>query len=229
MPSPYGRQRPTTTAASRSASSRNSRSSRDLPIPAGPVTVTSRHRRRSRQRFEAGCGAFAARLAVPPAVRRAGAGSGLRLAQLDHLPHGQRAALSRNCAGGCARRRTARPTRLRVCCPIRISPGVAADCRRAAVFTASPATMPCPTATSPAATSPLLTPIRTVSPIPRSARSSGVESRHPIAHLDRGPQCPKRVVLVQPRAHRTPPSPRRRCTSRRCRHVAPVAPRMASK
>ena len=50
MPSPYGRQRPTTTVASVSIPAMNSLRIRDLPIPAGPVTVTSTQRPRSTAR-----------------------------------------------------------------------------------------------------------------------------------------------------------------------------------
>ena len=44
-------------------------------------------------------------------------------------------------------------------------PGCAADCTRAAVFTASPATMPSPVAPSVTATSPVTTPARAASPV----------------------------------------------------------------
>ena len=47
IPSPYGRQRPEATVAYAPTSATNSDTSRVLPTPAAPITVTSRHSRRS--------------------------------------------------------------------------------------------------------------------------------------------------------------------------------------
>ena len=71
MPSPYGRQRPSRIVASPSARSRNSRTRRDLPIPAVPRMV-NRWRPPSGP-FERLPRAGKARSRDPPSARRAGA------------------------------------------------------------------------------------------------------------------------------------------------------------
>ena len=176
MPSPYGRQRPTTTVASPSIPPRNSRSSRDLPIPAGPATVTSTHLRRSTaRRKRARSDRSSARRPTSgtpaPAAKRPPAGAS---PVTCHTRSGRR--LPASAAGPWARRRAALPTSLRVWGPIRMPLAGAADCRRAAVLTASPATSPCPPPASPVATSPVLTPIRRSMPTPRSRTRSTFSS-----------------------------------------------------
>ena len=72
-------------------------------------------------------------------------------------------------------------------------PGAAAVCTRAAVLTASPATMPCCSAPIVTATSPVTMPTR-------MARSGtlqvGAERLDPVDELQPGPHGPLRVVLV---------------------------------
>ena len=46
---------------------------------------------------------------------------------------------------------------------------------------------------------------------------AGVQLLQPLEHLERGAHGSLRVVLVRRPGRRTPPEPRRRCTSRRCR------------
>ena len=71
---------------------------------------------------------------------------------------------------------TAFLTRRCVASPIRISPGLPEDSSRCATTTASPVAKDCPSAASPATTSPVLMPVRTASSMPNSRRSSSFSS-----------------------------------------------------
>jgi hypothetical protein len=172
MPSPYGRQRPTTTVASASTRAANSRRSRDLPIPAGPTPVTSTHRSRSAARRKRvasirSCTRRSTSGTAEPRVKRP-------LVSVSrstcHTRSGRRLPLT--VTGPCGRSRADPSTNRRVCAPTTMPPGGASAWSRAAVFTASPETNPWPAAPSAPATSPVLMPTRSSSPTPRSRSSS---------------------------------------------------------
>ena len=171
MPSPYGRQRPSRIVASPSARSRNSRTRRDLPIPAVPRMV-NRYGVRSRTARSNACQSWESSFSRPtigasgrrvngsaPATtssrRRAATGSLLPFAATD----------------GTGSARTASRTKPNVESPSRISPGAAACSSRAAVLTASPTAIVCP---SPATTSPVFTPVRASIRRPKSRSSSSL-------------------------------------------------------
>ena len=85
----------------------------------------------------------------------------------------------------------------RVASPTSTVPGSAADWIREAVLTRSPATMPCPSAPSVTAASPVSTPARA-----RSSGSSSSPSADRRDQIERGPHGALGVVLVR---HRRPP------------------------
>ena len=171
IPSPYGRQRPTTTRAS--ARPRSSRASRDFPIPGGPTIVAS-------------CGVRVS-TATARALARARSSSSPRPTNgrvdrarerrhvVDEPEHSERQNRARACPSARAARpppsglRRGRGARSPSRC--RTSPASAACSSRAATFTASPVASVSPV---PATTSPVLTPMRTSSP--RAATASRIST-----------------------------------------------------
>ena len=147
---------------------RNSHASRVLPMPAGPITDTRRarpsrpvawnsslSRRSSSSRPTNGASSVSDRFRPPRSAttrsaRHAGTGAALPLSVCS--PAGSKAIAFE--AARC------------VASPTRTEPGGATDWRRDAVFTRSPATMPCPTAPIMTAASPVSTPARASIPGP---------------------------------------------------------------
>ena len=167
-PSPYDRQRPRChhrSAASPSAYFSNSQPSRDLPTPAGPDTSTSRGTRRS-------AAAWNSSLTVRSSASRPVSGASSPSTRCTP-PTADSTRVARQSRCGSAlpfssrSPATAKPIALpaaRCVAPSTSTyPGSAADCTRAAVFTASPATIPWLTAPSVTATSPVTTPARAAS------------------------------------------------------------------
>ena len=154
---------------------RNSQPSRDLPVPAGPDTSTIRGTRRSAAAWNSslivrssasrpvsGASSPSTRWLPPtPASTRVARHSGTG----SDLPFSRCSPASAN--------PTALPASRYVAPSTSTCPGSAADWTRAAVFTASPATMPSPTAPRVTATSPVTTPARAARPgTPASAPTS---------------------------------------------------------
>ena len=179
IPSPYGRQRPRTTRAHRASASATSR---DLPTPASPTTVSSSQRD--------------SRLRALPRLRdqrqlALAADEPRRVAPLRRVQHrdeperGHRSAFpfSSSASTGSTVHRLA--TSACVASPISTSPGGAACSSRAATFTASPVAR---RSAGPVTTSPVLTPIR---PHP--------EARQRVPHLDGRAHRPERIVLMADR------------------------------
>src|ERR1700691_3628743 len=181
-PSPYDRQRPRChhrSAASPSAYFSNSQPSLDLPTPAGPETSTSRGTRRSAAAWNrslivrssasrpvSGASSPSTRWTPPTAdstrvARHSRADSALPLSRCSPASANPIALPARRCVGVSAS----------------TVPGSAADWTRAAVFTASPATIPSPAAPRFTATSPVTTPARAARPgTPDSTPSSATAS-----------------------------------------------------
>jgi len=152
----------------------NSQPSRDLPTPAGPDTSTMRGTRRSAAAWNSslsvrssasrpvsGASSPSTRCAPPTAdsarvARHSRCGSALPLSRCDPASAKAIALAARRC----------------VASSVRTCPGSAVACTRAAVFTASPATMPSPTAPSVTATSPVTTPARAASPVASASAPS---------------------------------------------------------
>ena len=99
-------------------------------------------------------------------------------------------ALPSACSGSTASVATAPRTTRQVDSPINTSPDSAADCKREAVFIASPMIGVSPPGTR---TSPVVAPIRAASRDPRGL----VRRRETLLHLDHGAHGPKPVVLVR--------------------------------
>ena len=94
---------------------------------------------------------------------------------------------------------TASRTSRQVESPIRVSPGSAACCSRAATLTASPVARLPPARASPTTTAPVLTPTRIAISRPRSRAEGRVQGRQRDLHLGGGADGPERVVLVDDR------------------------------
>ena len=177
-PSPYGRHRPRchhTTSARPSAYLSNSQPTRDLPTPAGPDTSTRRGTRRS-------AAAWNRSLTVRSSASRPISGASSPSSRLSPpTPDSTRVACHSGtssvfplsaCSPAAAKPTPPAASRWVAASTI-TSPGWATDCTRAAVFTASPATMPSPTAPRVTATSAVTTPARAARPgTPASAPSS---------------------------------------------------------
>ena len=160
MPSPYESARPRATVALPSTCSRKSATSRDLPIPAGPISVNRRLLLVATTSSKSG-GAARARARGRPSGARGG---------VRHRPRWRRGGAAGapspgplfpfnvSSSGSVV---TASRTRRKLSSPSRISPAPAACSSRAATLTASPVTSVSP---SPATTAPVLTPIRASSP-----------------------------------------------------------------
>ena len=152
----------------------NSHPSRDLPTPAGPDTSTIRGTRRS-------AAAWNSSLTVRSSASRPVSGASRpSIRWAPPTPASTRVARQRTCGSALPFSRydpasanpTAPPASRCVAASTSTDPGSAADCTRAAVFTASPATIPSLTAPSVTATSPVTTPARAArSATPTSAPS----------------------------------------------------------
>ena len=212
MPSPYGRQRPTTSARPAARSTRNSRASRDLPIPGGPTIV---HELRQPLASHRSCSASLQRRELVAHGRRTGASIGRVKAgasgeHLEQAVSRDRSALPFSVERlATASTRKASRTSGTVASPSRISPGPAACSSRAATLTASPGDERLARARP--TTSPVLTPMRSFEPESTSTASPHlVRRRVPLAaHRPRAPA-----------GRRTRPSRRRRRTSPPCRRDA---------
>ena len=157
MPSPYGTQRAVSTSAA--ALCKNSWARRDLPTPAGPLTVTSRHIR-SFATLSSSVSSSESSRARPTSgtsTRRGNAVAPATVARTRHAATGARFLFAATL--GTASSSAAWATSLRVAAPMRISPRAAASSRRFAVLTASPVTSV--VVMSPVTTSPVFTPMRT--------------------------------------------------------------------
>src|SRR5580693_9192583 len=168
-PSPYDRHRPRChhmSSTSPSAYFSNSQPSRDLPTPAGPDTSTSRGARRS-------AAAWNRSLTVRSSTSRPVSGASSPSTRCTP-PTADTTRVARHSRAGSAlpfsacslasANPIALPARRCVAASVSTCPGCAADWTRAAVLTASPATMPSPTAPTVTATSPVTTPARAASP-----------------------------------------------------------------
>ena len=177
-PSPYDKHRPRchhTSAFSPSAYFSNSQPSRDLPTPAGPATSTSRGTRRS-------AAAWNSSRMVRSSASRPVSGASSPSTRCDPPTPDSTRVARHSCTGSdlpfsacspASANRTALPASRCVAASTSTCPGLAAACTRDAVFTASPATMPSPTAPRVTATSPVTTPARAASPgTPAPAPSS---------------------------------------------------------
>ena len=208
IPSPYGRQRPEATVAYAPTSATNSDTSRVLPTPAAPITVTSWHSRRSALAVSPSLSTPSSSVrptrgvsqrranesapAMTPSTRQASTGALLPFASTDVT----------------ASSRDAWRTSRSVTRPIRMSPPPAASSSRFAVLTASPVASVA--TSSPVTTSPVLMPMR--------IRSSGTFrpsreafSRAEARSASRARPAPPAARRPRVRAGgRTPPSPRRR-------------------
>ncbi len=176
MPSPYGAQRPINTRTESPSSARNSRASRDFPTPAAPTTVARTHSAFTVARRRAPC-------KMPRSWRRPTSGTSSRRSKGDTFGStrtsrnaGTGSAFPLRTSGSNSSTSIASPPRTRVRAPIRISPA-AADCSsRAAMFVVSLETVS-PSAPSPdTSTSPVETPVRTPSRIPRFRSKSSFRS-----------------------------------------------------
>jgi len=153
--------------------------SRDFPVPAGALIVTSCGRDSSNARCAASmsCARSDVRPTNGPALRRAGASLAIvsRVAQRtgSGLP-------LRSSARGAPNRKRG-PAASIVRAPTTISPGTAVCCSRAATFTASPVTRKSRPGSRAAITSPVLTPIR--NPRAAVAPSAATASRSATAAL----------------------------------------------
>ncbi len=147
-PSPYGSDRPTrhlTGSASSSAVCRSSYSSRDLPIPGTPTTVTSCTDRSARIRASASRSAPSSRSRPTSAVLAAGQNPAPNrpcVPSASHTGTGSRLPFAAT-GGPWLYSITARVAR-KVRSPTRTPFTGAAACSRAAVFTTSPAAIPSP-------------------------------------------------------------------------------------
>ena len=153
----------------------NSQASRDLPMPATPTIDTSVARRssavawnssltsRSSRSRPTNGGSSAEDLSAPlrPAVTRTAS------------QRGTGSALPLSACSPASSYATAASVVRRVASPTSTCPGSAADWIRDAVFTRSPATMPCPSAPRVTAASPVSTPARAAT----AGSSSGTSAR----------------------------------------------------
>ena len=176
IPFPYGRQRPVRIDASSSTLARSSFTSRDLPIPAAPMTLITRHSRSRTASSKAVCSRSSSswRSTIGESSRLANAGAPERTPSSRHARTGCDVPFSSSGSRGSTS--TASRTSWYVVSPIRISPALAAASSRCATATAEPVANACPSAGSPATTSPVLTPVRKRSSMPYSARSSSFSS-----------------------------------------------------
>ncbi len=177
-PSPYERHRPRCHHACTASPSRyfsNSQPSRDFPTPAGPDTTTIRGIRRS-------AAAWNSSLTVRSSASRPISGASSPSTRCDPPTPASTRVARHNCSGSAfpfnrwapaSANPTPPPASRRVAASTSTDPGPATACTRAAVFTASPATIPSPTAPKVTATSPVTTPARAASPgAPASAPSA---------------------------------------------------------
>jgi hypothetical protein len=158
---------------------KNSQPSRDLPTPAGPDTSTSRGTFRSAT-------AWNRSLIVRSSTSRPVSGASSPSTRwLPPAPANTRVARHNRCGSAlpfsarspASANPIAPPASRCVGASTSTEPGSAAACTRDAVFTASPATIPSPTARSVTATSPVTTPARaarftTPAPVPSSATAA---------------------------------------------------------
>ena len=209
MPSPYGRQRPSRIVASPSARSRNSRTRRDLPIPAVPRMV-NRYGVRSRTARSNACQSWESSFSRPTigASSRRVNGSRRRPPEQATCRDGL-LALGRDGRDGPAR--TASRTRPNVESLEQDLLGAAACSSRAAVLTASPTAIVCP---SPVTTSPVFTPVRA-----SIRRPNPLELVVEPASASRISAAARtaRAALRPASGFRRRQRQRRRCTSRRFR------------
>ena len=177
-PSPYDKHRPRCHHTSSTRPSRyfsNSQPSRDLPTPAGPATSTSRGTRRP-------AAAWNSSLTVRSSASRPVSGASSPSTRCDPpTPASTLVARHNRCGSAfpfsacspASANPIALPAKRCVAPSVSTVPGPAAACTRAAVFTASPATMPSLVAPKVTATSPVTTPARAARPgtpasVPRS-------------------------------------------------------------
>ena len=181
--------RPLRTVTSSPRPSRNSSTTRVLPIPGSPSSVTRCARRRSCTRSN---------VSVSSASSRRRSTNGI----VDRVERGAsritgHAAISRSNSFGRIMRispnSTASFTSSRVVEPTRTSRGSAACCSRAPMFTSPPITMP-RSAAVPTATRPVLIP--TCTSMGNGSPSSRPSSRRPVHHGERGADRAHGVVVV---------------------------------
>ena len=205
--SPYGSDRPQTTRPSRCCCTAfvNSELSRLLPIPAGPKSVTSCGRRSATTRSQvrssvcssearpsigAAADAPAPRSARRPCARHTGTGCCLPLAR----------------TGSTSSYAIVLRVAWYVSWPTRIPFTGAADCRRAAVLTTSPDTMPSPCAgfaDTETRASPVLTAMRTSRSIPSRIASAARTARSGSSPWAMG--APKTAITASPMNFSTVP------------------------
>ena len=181
MSSPYDRHRPDSTVVVAGSPASTSDSSRVLPTPAAPSTVTSWQRRSARLRSRA-CSRTATSRSRPTnrLVVVARRSDSERPSTSSSRQAGTSAALPFRVSGATRSARAACRASSQVCWPTSTSPGAAACSSRAATLTASPvATVPL-LPSVPTTTSPLFTPILVASRTPWSdSRPSFMASRAP--------------------------------------------------
>ena len=159
IPLPYGRQRPPSTLARPSTRAPSSAASRDLPMPAGPRSVTSIGFR-SPPTCSKSCSSRASSRSRPT---RGSSRRTIGVVAASEIETSRNA-----CPEGSTETTSRRSSRAPS--PTRISPGAAPSCRRAAAATASPVT------DAPAMTSPVSAPARMASRTSRSLASSSFRS-----------------------------------------------------
>ena len=121
------------------------------------------------------------------------------------LPFNSKTPASANTIAGSANRRVASSTST--------DPGAATDCTRAAVFTASPATIPSPSAPRVTATSPVTTPARAANPAaptsPPSTATASTSSNAARTARSLSPSCavgvPHTAITASPMNFSTAP------------------------
>ena len=169
-----------------------------MPTPAGPDTTTSRGVRRSALAWNSSL--TSAQFGVAADQRRLEPVDPLRAADAGQHPVGRHSrtgsALPLSACSPASANPIAAAASRCVASSTQTSPGVAADCTRAAVLTASPATMPSPTAPTVTATSPVTTPARARSPVAPTCSPELGDGRD---QVQRGAHGPLGVALDRDR------------------------------
>jgi hypothetical protein len=194
---------------------KNSQPSRDLPTPASPDTTTSRARDRSTVSWNSSLSARSSRSrprngASSPSKRWAPPLPATTCSAVNSAD-GLRPALEEVLAGRGVGDRPGDAAR--VASSTSTVPGSAIDWIRAAVLTTSPATIPCPTAASRTAASPVTMPARARS----SPRRRLTEHLDRVDEVERGPDRPLGVVLL---GDRRPPHRHHRVADELLGHAA---------
>ena len=168
---------------------------RDLPTPAAPRTVNSWHERLSTASSIAALSRSNSRSrpTIAPSKLERDGGAALTATSRKAVsgadfPFSSRGSTSSTVA--------ASPASSRVSAPSKISPGRAACSSRAVTLTASPVAS---RSAVPVTTSPVLTPIRISSVVPKSRSETVVQLPQTRAQIRRGTQGPQRIVFMQDR------------------------------